>query len=131
MLQGSLGAILGAASAPVPVQMSQTRTSQTRSSQTRTPNLDVADTDGPKPNGPKPNVPNPCFLNLSNPKPRHTTGGSGRGGAQRGGGAVRGRVAQEADGTVRPEDKRPSCPPGLPRNYIERHFGCKNIGNPM
>ena len=41
--------------------------------------------------------------NLSNPKPEHTTGGSGRRGAQRGGGARRGWAEQDADGSGGPE----------------------------
>ena len=50
---------------------------------------------------------------LSNPKPGHTTGGSGRGGARRrGSGAGRGRVGRDADGSIRPGDDRPSCLPG-------------------
>ena len=36
---------------------------------------------------------------LSSPKPEHTTGGSGRRGARRGGGARRGRAEQDADGS--------------------------------
>ena len=38
--------------------------------------------------------------NLSNPKPEHITGESGRGGARREGGAGRGRAAPDADGTA-------------------------------
>ena len=57
------------------------------------------------------------FLDLSSPKPRHTTGGSGQGGtrlggARQGGGAGRGGAGRDADGSVRPENDRPSCPPG-------------------
>ena len=48
---------------------------------------------------------------LSSPKPGHTTGGSGRGGARRDGGVGRRRARQDADGTVRPRDNRPSYPP--------------------
>ena len=36
--------------------------------------------------------------NMSNPNPRYTTGEFGRGGARRGGGALRGWVKREADG---------------------------------
>ena len=48
---------------------------------------------------------------LSSPKPGHTTGGSGRRGARQGGGARRGRAAQDADGSGGPEANRPSSPP--------------------
>ena len=50
-------------------------------------------------------------LDLSNPKPEHTSGGSGRRGARRGGGARRGRPEQGADGSVGPEANGPSSPP--------------------
>ena len=50
---------------------------------------------------------------LSNPKPGHTMGGSGCGGVRQGGGAERGRAGR-ADGSVRPGDNHPSCPPGFP-----------------
>ena len=48
--------------------------------------------------------------------------GSGRGGARRSGGAGRGRVGRDADGSVRPGDNRPSCPPGHRRQCFERLF---------
>ena len=48
----------------------------------------------------------------SNPKPGHTTGGSGQGGARQGGGAGRGGAGRDAEGSVRPGDDRPSCLPG-------------------
>ena len=48
---------------------------------------------------------------LSNPKPEHTTGGSGRSGARRGGGARRGRAEQDADVSGGPEANRQSSPP--------------------
>ena len=51
------------------------------------------------------------FPNLSNPKPGHSTGGSGRGGARRDGGAGRGRAGRDADGSVRLGYNRPSYPP--------------------
>ena len=54
----------------------------------------------------------PEKLNLSDPKPEHTTGGSGRRGARRGGGARRGRAEQNADRSGGPEANRPSSPPG-------------------
>ena len=44
---------------------------------------------------------------LSNPKHGHTTRKSGRGCARRGGGAGQGRAGRDADGSVRPGDKRP------------------------
>ena len=46
------------------------------------------------------------YICLSSPKPGHTTGGSGRRSARRGGGAGR-----DADGSVRPEDNRLSYLP--------------------
>ena len=55
-----------------------------------------------------------CFakntIRLSSPKPGHTTGGSGRGGARRDGGAGRERSGWDADESVRPEYNRPSYP---------------------
>ena len=48
---------------------------------------------------------------LSNPKPGHTTDGTGQGGAWRDGGAGRGGAGWNADGPVRPGDDRPSHPP--------------------
>ena len=56
------------------------------------------------------------FQNQSNAKPGHTTGGSGRGGTQRGSGAELGRAERDAHGSVRPGDNRPSCPPELPEH---------------
>ena len=41
-------------------------------------------------------------FNLSSPKPGQTTGGSGRSGARRDGGAVRGRAGRDSIGFVRP-----------------------------
>ena len=49
-------------------------------------------------------------LNLSNPKPGHTTGGSGRDGAWRSGGAVRGRTRRRRDGSPR---RQPSLLPSV------------------
>ena len=40
-------------------------------------------------------------MHLSNPKPGHTTGGSGRGGARRGGGAGPGRTRRRQNGSPR------------------------------
>ena len=48
---------------------------------------------------------------LSNPKPEHTTGGSGRRGSRRGGGARRGGAEQDADVSGGPEPNRQSSPP--------------------
>ena len=45
--------------------------------------------------------------NLSNPKPGHTTGRWGRGGARRGGGAGQGWVGRDAVGSIRQGDKSP------------------------
>ena len=54
---------------------------------------------------------------LTNPKPGHTMGVSGRGGARPGGGARRGAAGPGADSgdPVRPGENRPSCPPGRQR----------------
>ena len=49
--------------------------------------------------------------NLSNPKPGHTMGGSGRGGTWRGGEAERGRAGRDADVSLRPENNCSSYPP--------------------
>ena len=46
---------------------------------------------------------------LLNPKPRHSTGGSGRGGARRGSGAGRSRAGRDAYGSARQGDNCPSC----------------------
>ena len=51
------------------------------------------------------------ILDLSGPKPGHTTGGSGRGGARWGGQAERGQAGWAADGSVHLGDNRPSCSP--------------------
>ena len=59
------------------------------------------------------------YLNLSNPKPGHTTGASGRG-AQWGGGAGPGR---DADRTVRPQD--------IEDTSLERLSRSTNKRNPM
>ena len=48
---------------------------------------------------------------LLNPKPGHTMGRSGRGGARRGGGAGRGWLGLGAVGSIRPGDNPPSCHP--------------------
>ena len=51
------------------------------------------------------------YVNLSNPKPGHTPGGTVRDGARLDGGAGRGRAAQDADdGTARQGDNKPSYP---------------------
>ena len=67
-------------------------------------------------------------IDLSNPKPGLTTGGSGRGNARRGGGAGWCGEGQNADGTVRPQDNHPSCPPD---DCPERLSGSTNKRNPM
>ena len=55
----------------------------------------------------------PVIIYLSNPKPGHTTGGSGRGGARRGGGAGRGGAGRRQLGSPR---KQPTLlPPGYRR----------------
>ena len=63
---------------------------------------------------------------LSNPKPGHTTGWSGRGGARRGGGAERSWVGRDAVGSIRPGDNPPSCPPAYREQCPERFFGHTN-----
>ena len=61
--------------------------------------------------------------NISNPKPRHTTGGSGWGGARRGSGAGRGGAGWGSrHGTVRPEYNRPYCPQASKKTIFERRF---------
>ena len=50
---------------------------------------------------------------LSSPKPEYTTGGSGQGGARRGGGTERGRAGQDSYGSVRPGNNCLSCSPEL------------------
>ena len=49
-----------------------------------------------------------CYIYLSNPKPGHTTGRSGRGIAPRGGEGVRGWVGRDAVGSGCQEANRPS-----------------------
>ena len=56
--------------------------------------------------------------NFSNPKPEHTTGGSGRRGARRGGEARRGRAEQDADGSSGLEANRLSSPSGYRRQLF-------------
>ena len=57
-------------------------------------------------------TPKRLFIHLSNPKPEHhTTGGSCRRGARRGGGVRRGWAEQDADESGGPEANRPSSPP--------------------
>ena len=58
------------------------------------------------------NVLNLRETDLSNPKPGHTTGGSKQSGARQGSGAGRGGAGRDTDGSVRPGDDTPSCPPG-------------------
>ena len=55
------------------------------------------------------------YFNLSNPKSRHTTGRSGRGGARRGGGAGRGWVGLDAVGSIRPRNNPSLLPPSKSR----------------
>ena len=62
---------------------------------------------------------------LSIPKPGHTTGGSGRGGTQRDGGAMPVRAGRDIEGSARPGDICPSCPRGyrrqLSRTFLRKH----------
>ena len=66
------------------------------------------------------------LFHLSNPKPGHTTGLSGRGGARRGGGAGWGWVGRDAVGSTWPGDNPPSCPPANREHCPERLFGSTN-----
>ena len=58
------------------------------------------------------------FVNLSNPKPGHITGGSEGGGARRGGGAARGGAGQDGTPTGRPAQEKtdPPAPQGIEDN---------------
>ena len=71
------------------------------------------------------------FLCICRIQPGRTTGGSGRCGACRSGGAGRGWVGRDADGSVRPGNNRPSCPAGHRRDCPERLFGGTQKRNPM
>ena len=68
-------------------------------------------------------------VNLSNPKPGYTAGrgGPGKGGTRR----SKGGAERDADGSFRPGNNRPSCPPGHGRQLFERLFGSTNEPNPM
>ena len=68
---------------------------------------------------------------LSNPKPGHTTGRSGRVGARRGGEGGRGWVGRDAVGSIRPGDNPPSCPPANRGHCPGRLFGSTDKRNPM
>ena len=68
---------------------------------------------------------------LSNPKPGHTTGRSGRGGARRGGEGERGWVGREGVGSIWKGDNPPSCLPANRRRCPGRLFGSTNKRNPM
>ena len=59
-----------------------------------------------------------CSEHLSNPKPRHTMGRSGRGGARRDVEAKRGRAGRDADGSVNPEDNHPSSTSGHRKTIV-------------
>ena len=63
---------------------------------------------------------------LLNPKPGHTSGRSGRGGARPGSGAERGWVGRDAVGSIRPGDNPPSCLPAIWEQCPERLFGSTN-----
>ena len=65
------------------------------------------------------------YLKKSNPKPGHTTGRSGRGGARQGGGAWRDYVGRDAVGTIRTGDKPLSCSPAYRKHCPERRLGNK------
>ena len=66
------------------------------------------------------------FPNLSNPKPGHATGRSGRGGARQGGWAGWGWVGEDAVGSIRPRDNPPSCLSANRENSPGRYFGMTN-----
>ena len=70
-------------------------------------------------------------LHFSNPKPGHTTGGSGRPGARRAAG--RGRAGQDGMPTGRfaQETTVPLAPSTVEDNCFERPPGSTNKGNPM
>ena len=65
------------------------------------------------------NKPNPNFQ--SNPKPGHTTGGSGRST-----GAAQGWIGRDAARYIRQEDDPRSCPPANREQFLERLFGSTN-----
>ena len=73
----------------------------------------------------------PPVHHLSNPKPRHTTGRSGRGVARRGGEGERGWVERDAVGSIRLGNNPPSCAPATRRHCPGRLFGSTNKRNPM
>ena len=61
----------------------------------------------------------------------HITGGSGRRGARRGGGARRSQAEQDVDGSGGPEANRPLSTQGILDNCPERPFASTNIGFPV
>ena len=65
----------------------------------------------------------PGNIKLLRPKHGNTTGGSGRGGAQRGSGAARGSIGRDAIGTILQEDNPRSDPPAHQELSFERLFG--------
>ena len=65
-------------------------------------------------------------INLSNPKPGHAMGRSGRGGAQRGGRAGRDYVGRQAGSSIQPANNAPSGPPANRENNSEPLFGSTN-----
>ena len=64
---------------------------------------------------------------VSNPKPGHTSGPSGRGAARRGGKEGRGWVERHAVGSIRPRNNPPSCTPANRSHCPGRLFG-KTMG---
>ena len=65
--------------------------------------------------------------NLTVPKPGHTTGGSGRRGARRGGGVERGWAGRDADGSaIAQETTVPLALQTIEDNCPERFFGNTN-----
>ena len=66
-------------------------------------------------------------FDLSNPKPRYTMGGSGRGNARRGNGAARGWKGRDAGRSIQQNDNPGSCPPANREHFLERFcFGSTN-----
>ena len=69
---------------------------------------------------------NAIILNLPSPKPGHTTGRSGRGGARRGSRAARGWIGRHAVGSIRQENNPRSCPPANQEHSLESVSGSTN-----
>ena len=68
-------------------------------------------------------------IHLSSPKPGHTTGGSGQGGARREGGAGRDRAGRDADKSVRQGSTVLHTPQGIEQTCPERLLRITNKRN--